>query len=192
MRKVAVVVLLGLIGVFGVAAMAFADHGNDGKRSFFTEMDGWAETPASVVTTGHGSFRLRIVSPELWEFVLRWEDLEGGPAAAAHIHVGSHHETGGVSAWLCGGPTGQPPCEPTAPPSDPADGEVRGTIDRTDVTGPAGQGVDPGEIDDLLRAIRAGEAYANVHNARFGGGEIRGQLADRHNHGGGGNGDNDD
>jgi hypothetical protein len=190
MRKVAVVLLLGLIGVFGVAAMAFADHGNDGKRSFFTEMDGWAETPMSIVTPADGSFRLRIVNPELWEFVLRWEDLEGGPATAAHIHVGSHHEGGGVSAHLCGGT--QPPCEPGTPPdADPRGGEVRGFIDPTDVTGPTAQGVEPGRMDKLLRAIRVGEGYANVHNARYGGGEIRGQLADRHNHGGRG-GDNDD
>lgn len=183
MRKVAVVAVLALIGVLGVAAMAFADHGNDGKRSFFTQLDGWAETP-SVVTTGHGSFRLRIVSPELWEFVLRWEDLEGGSATAAHIHVGSHHESGGVSAHLCGGT--QPPCSPVPGP----DGEVQGTIDPTDVVGPTGQGVEPGRMDELLRAIRVGEAYPNVHNARFGAGEIRGQLLDRHNHDGGG--DNDD
>lgn len=189
MKKVAVVVLLGLIGVFGVAAMAFADHGNDGKRTFFTELDGWAETP-SVVTTGQGSFRLRIVNPELWEFVLRWEDLEGGSATAAHIHVGSHHEGGGVSAHLCGGT--QPPCEPGSDGQVGPDGEVRGTIDPGDVTGPTGQGVEPGRMDKLLRAIRAGEAYPNVHNARFPGGEIRGQILDRHNHGGSGRGDNDD
>lgn len=188
MRKVALLAVLVAIGALGVAAMAFADHGNDGKRSFFTQLDGWAETP-SVVTTGHGSFRLRIVSPELWEFVLRWEDLEGGSAAAAHIHVGSHHESGGVSAHLCGGT--QPPCEPGFDGEVGPDGEVRGTIDPGDVTGPAGQGVEPGRMDKLLRAIRAGEAYPNVHTARFGAGEIRGQLADRHNHGGGG-GDDDD
>jgi CHRD domain len=184
MRKVAVVALLGLIGVFGVAAMAFADQGNDGKRSFFTELDGWAETPASIVTASDGSFRLRIVEPEEWEFVLRWEDLEGGPATAAHIHVGSHHETGGVSAWLCGGPTGQPPCEPSggAPPED---GEVRGVILPKDVVGPTGQGVEAMRMDKLLRAIRVGETYVNVHNMRYPGGEIRGQLADRHQHGGG-------
>jgi CHRD domain len=183
MRKVAVVVLLGLIGVFGVAAMAFADHGNDGKRSFFTQLDGWAEVP-SQVTTGNGSFRLRIVSPVLWEFTLRYQQLEG-PVTQAHIHVGSHHENGGVSAWLCGPGADT---EKTCPPA--ANGELTSTITPADVTGPPGQGVEPGNMADLLRAIRAGETYANVHtDPRATGGEIRGQLADRHNHGGN---DNDD
>ncbi|HEV3479868.1 MAG TPA: CHRD domain-containing protein [Gaiellaceae bacterium] len=183
MRKIALVAVLVLIGAFGVTAMAFADHGDDGKRSFSARLDGWGETP-SVVTTGHGSFRLRVVSPVLWEFVLRWEELEGGSATAAHIHVGSHHESGGVSAHLCGGT--QPPCPPGP------DGEVRGTIDPTDVTGPTGQGVEPGNMADLLRAMRVGETYPNIHNARFPAGEIRGQILDRHNHGGGGDGDSDD
>jgi hypothetical protein len=189
MRRLALLAVLVAIGVLGVAAMAFADHGNDGKRSFFTQLDGWGEAP-SVVTTGHGSFRLRVVSAERWEFVLRWEDLEGGSAAAAHIHVGSHHESGGVSANLCGGT--QPPCEPGSDGEVGPDGEVRGVILPKDVIGPTGQGVEPGRMDELLRAIRVGEAYPNVHNARFGGGEIRGQLLDRHNHGDGGGGDDDD
>jgi hypothetical protein len=191
MRKLILLGLISTVAVLGLAAMAFADHGNDGKRSFFTGMDGWAEAP-SIVTTGQGSFRLRVVRPDLWEFVLRYDDLEGGTVTQAHIHVGSHHESGGVSAWLCGGT--QPPCPPGP------DGEVRGTIERNDVIGPGppepgqpnrDQGVEPGNMEDLLRAIHAGETYANVHTTpRFPGGEIRGQLADRHNHGG--RGDNDD
>jgi hypothetical protein len=191
MRKLALLAVLVAIGVLSVAAMAFADRGNDGKRSFSTQLDGWAETP-SVVTTGHGSFRLRVVSADRWEFVLSYEDLEGGTVSAAHIHVGSHHESGGVSAHLCGGT--QPPCHPGP------DGDVSGVILAKDVTGPGppepgqpnrDQGVEPGNMADLLRAIRVGETYANVHTTpRFPGGEIRGQLADRHNHGG--RGDNDD
>jgi hypothetical protein len=44
------------------------------------------------------------------------------------------------------------------------------------VIGPADQGIDPGEFDELVRAMRAGVTYANVHTTRFGGGEIRGQI----------------
>ena len=29
---------------------------------------------------------------------------------------------------------------------------------------------------ELIRAMRAGATYANVHTERFGGGEIRGQI----------------
>jgi hypothetical protein len=46
------------------------------------------------------------------------------------------------------------------------------------VVGPTGQGIGPQEFDELLRAIRAGVTYANVHSTTFGGGEIRAQLKD--------------
>jgi hypothetical protein len=32
-------------------------------------------------------------------------------------------------------------------------------------------------VDELVRAIRAGTTYANVHSSTFGPGEIRGQIS---------------
>jgi hypothetical protein len=79
---------------------------------------------------------------------------------------------GGVSVFLCtnlgNGPMGTQAC--------PANGTVTGTITAADVIGPVGQGITAGEFAELLKAIRAGFVYANVHSALFGGGEIRGQL----------------
>ena len=39
-------------------------------------------------------------------------------------------------------------------------------------------GVRNDELNELIRALRAGVAYANVHTDQFPGGEIRGQLDD--------------
>ena len=44
--------------------------------------------------------------------------------------------------------------------------------------GPSGQGIAPGEYAELLRAIRAGATYANVHTTKYPAGEIRAQLND--------------
>ena len=55
---------------------------------------------------------------------------------------------------------------------------VTGTITAANVIGPTAQGIQPGEFDKLVAAIRAGVTYANIHNAIFGGGEIRGQIND--------------
>jgi CHRD domain len=55
---------------------------------------------------------------------------------------------------------------------------ISGTATADDVVGPTGQGIAPGEFDEVLDAIRAGVTYANVHSSTFGGGEIRAQLAD--------------
>jgi hypothetical protein len=38
------------------------------------------------------------------------------------------------------------------------------------------QGIAAGEFAELVKAIRARRAYANVHSLKFPGGEIRGQI----------------
>ncbi len=53
---------------------------------------------------------------------------------------------------------------------------VTGTIDADDVIGPAAQGIAPGELGELVRAMKSGVTYANVHSTKFPGGEIRSQL----------------
>ena len=64
---------------------------------------------------------------------------------------------------------------PTEPCPTPA-GTVSGTLDASDVIGPAGQGIAAGEFEELLDAIRAGVTYANVHSDARPGGEIRAQI----------------
>ena len=55
----------------------------------------------------------------------------------------------GYEEVLGNGPAGTPPCPP-----GPA--SVEGTIEADDVIGPAAQGIAPGELGELMRAIRAG------------------------------------
>jgi hypothetical protein len=186
MRKALLLGLIALIGVLAVSTVALADRG-PGKgdlKSFSARLNGWEEDP-SQVTTGHGSFRAEVVSATRIDFTLSYEDLEG-PAFMAHIHIGSRHESGGISAWLCGAGAD---VEKACPPGP--DGSIRGTISAADITGPVGQGVEPGNFADLIRAIRRGETYTNVHTGSPGagrapGGEIRGQ-----NRRGGGHGKGD-
>jgi hypothetical protein len=182
MRKVLLLGLAALIGVLAVTTVALADrgHGKNGK-SFSARLNGWEEDP-SQVTTGKGSFRLEISSSNEWRFRLRYEDMEG-PVFMAHIHIGSRHESGGVSAWLCGASAVGTPQETACPPGP--DGEVNGTIVAAEITGPAGQGVEAGNFADLLRALRRGETYTNVHTTgRAPAGEIRGQNRHGKGHGG--------
>jgi len=53
---------------------------------------------------------------------------------------------------------------------------VTGTIGSADIVGPTGQGIDAGEFEEAIAAIRAGVTYANVHTDKHPGGEIRGQI----------------
>ena len=51
-----------------------------------------------------------------------------------------------------------------------------GTITAANVVGPTTQGIDVGNLDSALEAVRAGLSYANMHTVNFGGGEIRSQV----------------
>ena len=58
----------------------------------------------------------------------------------------------------------------------PTSGTVTGDVDASDVVGPAGQGIEAGAFGELIKAMRAGHAYVNVHSVKFPGGEIRAQI----------------
>ena len=162
-----VVTMLALtIGVYTVAGAA-------GKKHVKSDaMIGYQETPG-VSSTGIGSFTAEIdEDAQVIMYELTYTGLSA-PAAAAHIHFGNRFLSGGVSAFLCGG-GGKPAC----PPGTTDQAVVTGTILPSNVIGPASQGIAPGEFDELVQAIHAGLTYANVHNANFPAGEIRGQIND--------------
>jgi hypothetical protein len=174
-------IFVGLVVVASVAlaATAFADRGKGkGGNNFKTVLTGFQETP-SESTPGHGDFRARIVGNEI-HYRLHYEDFEAaeGLTLFAHIHFGQPGVAGGVSAFLCG-----PPGASDKPPCTPLEGTFEGVIDAADVVGPAGQGIAAGEMAELIRAMRKGYTYANVHTTLNGGGLIRGQIGHGKRHG---------
>jgi hypothetical protein len=58
---------------------------------------------------------------------------------------------------------------------------VEGVLTTDDVIGPTTQGINAGEFDELLQAVREGSTYVNVHSSLYPIGEIRAQLGD-HEH----------
>ncbi|HEU4836880.1 MAG TPA: CHRD domain-containing protein [Pyrinomonadaceae bacterium] len=166
---------LAVIALVSVCSIAFAQ----GFKKISEALVGYNEVP-SVSTTGNGTFNARISNDESridWE--LSYSDLEGA-VQQAHIHIGNVGVNGGISVFLCtnlgNGPAGTQPCP--APPAT-----ISGTIVAADVSPniPATQlartqGLNTGEIDELIRAIRAGATYVNVHSTMWPGGEIRSQI----------------
>jgi hypothetical protein len=176
--KLALLATAAVALTLALSSLATADN-NDGR--FSARLSGYQETPATLSTPGSGSFtaQLNQSGPSL-DYTLTYSGMPT-TANAAHIHLGARATSGGVSAFLCGGGD-KPPCPPTG-------GTVTGTIDPADVIGPTAQGIAPGEFAELVRAMRAGATYANVHTTERPGGEIRGQIG----RGGGNNGrDGDD
>jgi hypothetical protein len=97
----------------------------------------------------------------------------------SHIHFGDHHTNGGISVWLCGNPAPPQINPPAGTPACPqaADGpEAMGVLTAASVVGPSGQGIAAGEFAELVRAIRSGVTYVNVHSSLFPAGEIRGAV----------------
>lgn len=179
MKRVAVV--LSLLAVATASAIALP-QGFKAIKEFLT---GYEEVP-SVSTTGNGRFNARISNDESeiqWE--LSYSDLEGA-VQQAHIHIGNVGVNGGISVFLCtnlgNGPAGTQPCP--APPAT-----ISGTIVAADVSPniPAtlaarNQGLNTGEIDELIAAMRAGATYVNVHSTIWPGGEIRSQIDGNNSH----------
>jgi hypothetical protein len=168
---------LGVCALVLLAATAVGAA--QGVRMIRGLLTGYEEVPA-VSTTAEGGFRAEISDRgDEITYELRYRETEGA-VTQAHIHVGQRGVNGGISVFLCSnlgnGPAGTQACPP-------APATITGTIRPADVSPniPAtaaarAQGVDTGEFDELVRAIRAGATYVNVHTTKFPGGEIRSQI----------------
>jgi hypothetical protein len=166
-KKSKLVLVLAVSGALALATSAIAA---DGGRRFATSLSGYEETPA-VSTTANGRAVVNLTpAREGFNYRLTYSALEGD-VTQAHIHFGQKDVAGGIGVFLCSnlGTANTVPCPP-GPTT------VEGTIDATDVIGPTAQGIAPGEIAELVKAIKAGKTYANVHSSKFPSGEIRGQL----------------
>jgi hypothetical protein len=167
------VVAAGAVG--GTAALA------GGGEEFNETLTGFEETPVAISTSGNGHFRAQI-RPDSQEikYRLRWSNLEG-TVTQSHIHFGQRATSGGISVFLCSnlgnGPAGTQAC-PTGPQAT-----IEGTIRPADVIGVAGQGIAAGEFGELVRAMKAGFTYVNVHSTLYPTGEIRAQLDRSRHHG---------
>jgi hypothetical protein len=143
-------------------------RGDDGgpRHEFHARLKGVNETPLTL-STGRGTLQLTINDADnLVHFVLTYSGLEG-TVAVAHIHVGQPNVAGGVTVFFCGG-GGRDAC--------PQEGTVEGDFSDSDVLALTAQQLAAGDLATLLKAIRAGQTYANVHSSTSPAGEIRGQI----------------
>jgi hypothetical protein len=162
-RYIALAVPLVVVLALGASAMA---NGGSGSFSFGAKLRGYEETPLTINSNGTGLFTATPTSTG-FNYTLTYSGLSSN-ALFAHIHFGQRATTGGVAIFLCGG-GGKPICPV-------AGGTVTGTISASDVQAIAGQGLAAGDLASMVRAIKAGFAYVNVHTTNFPTGEIRGQI----------------
>jgi len=127
----------------------------------------------SVLANSHGNFSAEIKEDGTISFELSYADMSSA-VVQAHIHFGASKTNGGIMVFLCGG----------AKPACPASGTVTGTLTAADVSvlpvtngdSVIPQGIQPGDLAGLIRAVQSGNSYVNVHTTMFPSGEIRGQV----------------
>ncbi len=163
-----VLALVAVVVAIGIPAWA------QGGGTASTRLRGIEEVPA-ISTPGDGRFTATIngQGTGLSSYQLSYSNLLG-TVTQAHIHFAQKGVNGGIVIFLCSnlgnGPAGTQAC-----PADP--GSVSGSVSADDVVAAAAaQGIAPGELGEVLRAMRNGITYVNVHTDLFPSGEIRGQL----------------
>jgi hypothetical protein len=171
-----------VIALLGVGSYAIAGGGSKSFRGH--DMNGYEENP-DVSTVAKGDFSARLSEDgTTLHYELSYSGLEGA-VTQAHVHFAKAGVNGGISFWLCETEGVQSPSA-TTPACPSPGGTVEGDITAAEVIGPGGQGIEPTAFGEILAAMRAGHAYANVHSSKFGGGEIRAQIDDRGKRGHGG------
>jgi CHRD domain len=159
----------------GLLATPIASANDDDKETVRIGLRGFQEVP-SISSAASGQFRAVIDRKAgTIAYELSYSGLTGA-VQQAHIHFGQRSVNGAVSVFLC--QTEANPDPTGLAPRCPQRGKVTGMLQSANmVEGPiVGQGIAPGEFNELLAAIRAGVAYVNVHSATFLGGEVRGQM----------------
>ena len=173
-RRIALLTLV-LVGTIGAVIAS------EPLKHLGANLSGYEEVP-TLSTSGSASFRARVNADETavdWQ--LSYSDLEA-PVTQAHIHFAATATTGPVVVFFCtnggNGPLGTQLC-PQAPAT------IEGTFTAADVLGnAAAMGLEAGNLDELLAALRAGATYANVHSTLRPTGEVRGQISAHNGNGG--------
>ena len=181
--------LLALLIVLGTTPMALAHDDRDDRNTVRARLSGFNEVhfivgppPAlrgAVSTGATGTFRATIHdATQTIDYTVTFAGLESD-VTQSHIHFGQPRTVGGIVVWLCqtaGTPAPAAVAGSTPFCGGPRANTVTGTITAAKVLTVTGQGIEAGEFVELVRAIRAGATYANVHSTTFPPGEIRGPI----------------
>ena len=144
--------------------------------SFGARLRGLEEVP-SISTAGQGLFFASLNDAETQlDYTVFYFGSES-TVTQSHIHIGQTSVNGGIVLYFCTNLT--PPAGVPLPPACPngAVNTVSGTLTAANVVAVTSQGIASGEFAEVIRAMRAGYAYANVHSLTYAGGEIRGQIS---------------
>jgi hypothetical protein len=168
------VVVAGVAAFGAVAATAnAADNDTHVQNIVFEQLSGFQEDPAAIFSPATATLTATIDDKnQTIKYKLSYKGFTSD-VLQSHIHFGNRDASGGVSVFLCTNLGNGPADTPACPQGDAT---VTGTLTPADVVGPAAQGINAGDFNSLVRAIRAGRSYVNIHTTNHPGGEIRAQI----------------
>jgi hypothetical protein len=149
-----------------------------GQSTFVTGMSGYEETPNTLSTPGSGEFSAKVSKDGTQiDWVLSYRNLESN-VTQAHIHFARPALSGPIVLFLCTNLGNAPAGVPTPQACPVSGGTISGSLTAADVITRPEVGIDAGAVGfaEMVSAIRAGAAYANVHTTGRPSGEIRGGI----------------
>jgi hypothetical protein len=154
-----------------VASIALASGLHHGHGRFGARLSGFNEVPP-ILSDGKASVRITINGTSL-TYQLTLAGTFSSTITQSHLHFAQPGVNGSVFLFLCSnlgnGPAGTPAC--------PQQGTVTRTVSAADLLPVPAQNVPAGSLESVVRILRSGDAYANVHTTKFPAGEIRGQVS---------------
>lgn len=154
-----------LIGVVALAGLASVSCNNalEGKEAFIATLSGGEEVPARG-TGANGTAQIFVEGNQI-TYAIEIDDITAVTAAHIHAEPGAPGVNGPVRLFLYPPRAGDP-----APQVTTSDKMilVEATVGAANVNGIT--------FEQLLNAMRTGNAYVNVHTVQFPGGEMRGTV----------------
>jgi hypothetical protein len=151
-----VVALIALVASLGTAAEKY-----DAPHTYKAVLSGsMVVPPAKTMAKGMATFVPEKGETEL-HYKLTVEDIEN--VTAAHIHLGKRGKNGAPVVGLFAGPKKEGKFSGTL---------AEGTITQNELVG----SLSGKTIKDMIKMIRAGDLYVNVHTDKYPDGELRGQI----------------
>jgi hypothetical protein len=149
----------------GSSSAAFAQSAQDQHPSFVTQLQTGDEVPAKPSTAnGYAAVLVKADGSAIYYTVVLTDP--SSQVTASHIHIAPPGQNGPVVVPFCGTPN-TPACG--------QDGVIaEGSFTDANLSGT----MSGASLGDMVDAIRAGNAYVNVHTTKFPDGEARGQLMD--------------
>jgi hypothetical protein len=152
---------MGIVALAGLASVSCNDA-LEGKEVFIATLSGGEEVPARG-TGANGTAQI-IVEGNQITYSIEIDDITS--IIQSHIHTAAPGVNGPVRLFLYPAPPAVLPA-PLVTVSDKTI-LVEATVDSSFVNGVT--------FEELLAAMRSGNAYVNVHTTEFPGGEMRGVI----------------